>query len=308
MLFLFLGGLDYRENDAEIGYGSRGVLLDFILSLYNVMIIIALSIVNRLKYSKYSEKLIGFLSVLIFIIVVSLSGSRGIVLQFVLSVVFLFAFKRKNSISKASYLKIFLTGKNVLIIFFIFTVFGIIGYFRDQYSNINFELLYRVSEPYWYMSFKHSNKFGGDFSLLSDSFSRILQIFTNFFGSNFNGTIEGSDYYLSKYLDIEFSEGKSLPITLFGFGYLLNPYYGVIVVLFMTLLLVKFSLIINVYFSEKIIWGYEFLIFFSTSCLIIYSKSLSGVFQILIYEKFRDFLFLIFLSVLWLVSKRKIII
>jgi hypothetical protein len=187
-------------------------------------------------------------------------------------------------------------------------VFIGVGYFRDGYSNFVFETLFRLSEPFWYMSYDHSINYGGDLSILIDSVERISYIFTNTFGGTITGSIEGSDFYINKYLGIEFVEGRSLPITLFGYGYILNPYYGIVITLVITLILLKLGLILIRFFSKKILWGYEYAVYFATSCLLLYGTSLSGVFQVLIYEKFRDFLFLLALTILWLTIKKKIII
>jgi hypothetical protein len=308
VLFLVLGGLTYRETDTVYGYNYRGIYLDFILSLYDLMIVIALSVANRIKLSSTKLKPLEIIALLCFLIVIVVSGNRGIFIQFIISYVFLTLLKTKNvQLNKNQFKRLFKL-KYLSLIVLTALVFVGVGYFRDGYSNFGFETLFRLSEPYWYMSYDHSINYGGDASILVDSIERIAYIFTNTFGGTITGSIEGSDFYIYKYLGIEFVEGRSLPITLFGYGYILNPYFGVLITLIITLILLKLGLKINTFFSKKILWGYEYSVYFATSCLLLYGKSLSGVFQVLIYEKFRDFLFLLALTLLWLTIKKKIII
>ena len=307
VLFLVLGGLTYRETDTVYGYNSRGIYLDFILSLYDLMIIIALSVANRIKFSSTQLKPLEFIALLCFLIVIIVSGNRGIFIRFIISYMFLMVLKAKNVQLNMNLFKHALKLKYLSLIGLTALVFIGIGYFRDSYSNFGFETLFRLSEPYWYMSYSHAIDYGGDFSIFIDSLERIAYIFTNAFGGTITGSIEGSDFYIYKYLGIEFVEGRSLPITLFGYGYILNPYYGVLLTLFVTIILLKLGLKLNTFFSKKILWGYEYLAYFATSCLLLYDKSISGVFQVLIYEKFRDFLFLLVLTFLWLTIKKKII-
>jgi hypothetical protein len=307
ILFLVLGGLTYRETDTTFGYESRGFYLDFILSLYNVMIVIALSIANRIKYSSTKFKYLEIITLLCFLIVMIVSGNRGIFIQFIISYIFLTVLKAKNMDLNKNVFKRYFKWKYLSLIGLTLFVFIGVGFFRDNSSNFGFETLFRLSEPYWFMSYDHSINYGGDFNILTDSFNRVAYIFTNAFGGTITGSIEGSDFYIYKYLGIEFVEGRSLPITLFGYGYLLNPYFGVLVTLFITLILLKSGLNLNTFFSKKILWGYEYLVYFATSCLLLYAKSISGVFQVLMYEKFRDFIFLFALTLLWLTIKKKII-
>jgi hypothetical protein len=308
LLFLVLGGLTYRETDTVYGYNYRGFYLDFILSLYNIMVVIALSIANRIKFSSTQLKPLEFMALLCFLIAIIVSGSRGIFIQFVISFIFLKILKiNKNEIKNNIFKRLFKVKYLSLISLIAFVFIGV-GYFRDGYSNFVFETLFRLSEPFWYMSYDHSINYGGDLSILIDSVERISYIFTNTFGGTITGTIEGSDFYINKYLGIEFVEGRSLPITLFGYGYILNPYYGILITLVITLILLKLGLMLIRFFSKKILWGYEYAVYFATSCLLLYGTSLSGVFQVLIYEKFRDFLFLLALTLLWLTIKKKIII
>jgi len=305
--FSLLGGFVYRKSDVNFGASSRGLLLDFVLSLYNVMIVLALSILNRLYYTKSKVHFLGVLSILSFLTVVIISGSRGIVVQFILSAIFLFIIRIKEFKKKSRYYNLIFTKKNIVVFVMLIIGFSLVGYYRDNQTNLFFEFLFRSAEPYWYMSFIHANKYGGDILLLSDSFHRVVYIITRYLGSQISGTIEGSDFYLSNYLGFIFKQGKSLPITLFGFGYLINELFGVPLVLLITATLIKLGFSLSVMLSKKIIWGYEYLIYFATSCLLIYSKSLSGVFQLLIYEKIRDFLFLMILTLIWIIlSKRSI--
>jgi hypothetical protein len=308
VLFLVLGGLTYRETDTVYGYNYRGFYLDFILSLYNIMVVIALSIANRIKFSSTQVKPLEFMALLCFLIAIIVSGSRGIFIQFIISFIFLKIVKtNKNEFNNNIFKRLFQVKYLSLISLIAFVFIGV-GYFRDGYSNFGFETLFRLSEPFWYMSYDHSINYGGDVSILIDSVERISYIFTNIFGGTITGSIEGSDFYINKYLGIEFVEGRSLPITLFGYGYILNPYYGVLITLVTTLILLKLGLMLIRFFSKKILWGYEYAVYFATSCLLLYGTSLSGVFQVLIYEKFRDFLFLLALTLLWLTIKKKIII
>jgi len=304
ILYLLSGGLMYRENDGNLGYESRSILLKIILALYNVVIVIALSIIIRIKKARNTGKIIGGSSILFFLIVIVLSGSRGIIIQLILSAVFLFLLDKKSFSSLFNIFTAFFTFKNVLAFAILIFGFGLIGYIRDDQSDFKFQLIYRLSEPYWHMALNFSKRFGGDISVLYDSFDRIYHIISTHFGHTIDGSIEGSDYYIAKYAGIDFVEGTSLPITLFGFGFLIHPYFGVPLILILTTLLIRFSFMVNIVFSKKILWGKEFLICFTTSCLLIYSKSYSGVFQILLYEKFTAFIVLFILSQSRLILKR----
>jgi len=305
--FLLLGGLTYRETDVDLGYGSRGFYLDFILSLYNVMIIIALSIINRLEFGTKKTKLLDIFSVVSFLVLLIFSGSRGIFIQFIITYAVMTVVRADSAQLRKNFIKRYFKWKYITLLAVIISIFIGVGFYRDNYSNFEFETLFRLSEPYWFMSYIHSSGGAGDPSILIDSFERISYTVTNIFGSTITGSIEGSDYYIYKYLDIEFVEGRSLPITLFGFGYLLNSYYGVAITLFFAFLFLKVGFKLNSWFSQKILWGYEYLICFATSCILLYAKSLSGVFQVLIYEKFRDFVYLFILTMIWYIIKKKII-
>lgn len=96
LLYLVFGGLKYRDNDIVNGYQSRGSVLSFILSLYNVVIVIVIAIISRLKSKTGFRKFLGYLAVLLFVFIVILSGSRGILIQLFLSTSFLFLIKKEN--------------------------------------------------------------------------------------------------------------------------------------------------------------------------------------------------------------------
>jgi hypothetical protein len=304
VLFLIYGGLNYRENDTNLGYESRGTILNFILAFYNVVIVVALSIIIRIKKAECFGKIIGSSCILFFLIVIILSGSRGVIVQLILMTLFLFFLDKKIILNLRKIVVLFFTFKNVIAFVLLILGFGLIGYFRDNQSNFIFQLIHRLSEPYWYMSLNYSTRYGGDPSILLDSFDRIYHILSTHFGHTIVGSIEGSDYYLSEYANIDFVEGRSLPVTLFGFGFIINSYYGVPIILILTSLLIRFSFSINIFFSKKIIWGKEFLVSFTTSCLLIYGKSFSGIFQVLLYEKLTLFIVLFFLSLPWLILRK----
>ena len=295
----------YRENDVTMGYAGRSAVLRFTLSLLHVIIIITLSIITRIRKVGTIGKWIGSLSVLGFLVVMALAGSRGIMIQLILSgILFMILDKKATNITR-KWWRIIFTLKNTIAFAVLILSFGLLGLYRDNQSNLTFQLLFRLSEPYWNMALRHTKEFGGDISVLWDSATRIMQIPLQYFGHTIQGSIEGSDYYLENYINIPFIEGVSLPITLFGFGFLIHLYLGVPLVLIFVLLLLRMALFFNLYLSANIVWGKEFLVTFATSFLLIYAKSFSGVFQILLYEKLTSFLVLFFLTIPWLIINRK---
>lgn len=197
-----------------------------------------------------------------------------------------------------------LNFKNFVIFSIVTFLFGLVGYLRDSQLEFGLQLLYRLAEPYWSMTLDSSEKFGGNFNVIYDAIDRMSNVVLKHFGHSIEGSIEGSDYYLDTYAGITFTEGISLPVTIFGFGFIIDPFYGVPFILTLTIILMRLSFNFNIFLSKQILWKDEFIITFATSCLLIYSKSFSGVFLILVYEKFTTFIILFFFSKLCLALKK----
>lgn len=311
-LFYVLGhGLNVRELDVEQGYNARSVFLRLCAPFIGISQIFAAYLCVSLRANiNMVHKLRNALVILLYIALLILSGSRGYFFTFLLTALIgmSLAFPPKDKLSVRGNVsarvailwllkKIIQLGLILGTFFAITSVMAIWGSIRDKQDDRLFSILFRFSEPFWYYAQGHWQSYGGDISLYADALQRIVSLPLRWGGMEFEGSVDGSDYFLSHYLSIQFVEGVALPITVVGHGFLAAGYWGV----FVNLMIVACALFLVLrqcikmqslaYLPNGML--ITFIAYLICKSLFIYSKSLSGTFLFIVYETFRDFIFML---------------
>jgi hypothetical protein len=300
--------MSYRQNDVSTGIDSRSGLLRIAMFTIGAATVGATYIFLARGQAKAPKRILLNISVLAFLGVLAGSGSRGLILSTLITIFLGHWLKRNAKNGPSARLKfsdffssvmrkVIKLGKMMMLVGIALTLIGIWGAMRDSYESVSFSLLFRLAEPYWYFSHSTWQNTGADPSLFVDALQRIGSIPMRWFGFQFEGSVDGSDYYLDKYLGIKFREGVSLPLTLLGHGLLAGGYIGVflnffIVAAFATIL-IQFLLRILPYSPSIMI---ALLAYQLSKAVTIYSKTLSGAFLFLGYELFRDMIIIFLIA------------
>ncbi len=316
LIFLLYGGLDYRQSDVNVGYGARSMPLQIALALGNLVTISATALLVESRST--GRRGLGVMSsVLAYAFVLVLSGSRGLVVQLLLTVwialhlqlmtcrehapirnclcstmsgVIPRGFKQTVSPRLFS-VKVALLGLLTI------ALLGVWGTFRDEQQDALFATIYRAAEPYWHHALVRQREQGSDLTVLMDSVGRIASIPGRWFGVQYDSTIDGAEHILEYKLGIVPVEGVSLPITYIGEGFLLDGYSGAMLFQVLTYLMVvaSFFLLARVRGLRPSL-QVALVAFQVVKCIFLYPKSLSGVFLVMFYETLRDYIMLFFLS------------
>jgi len=314
-VYVTYGGLEYRDFDVKFGYDARSWPLKLSLTFNNIIVLCTAAMLIETQGKKLwrQSTLIAFFLIFIFV----LSGSRGIVLQVLLTIWVSLTLKnipmtkglsqlRKPEISTISVdsyknksvfeVNIF-SKKNLLIGALLVTMLGAWGVFRDDQEDILFSTIYRASEPFWHHAYVHFIENGYDTSILWNSLDRIISIPGRWFGLTYDSTIDGAEFILDQKLGIAPAEGVSLPITYVGEGFLFNGYLGA-----MLFQILVYVIAIASFYFLKIMKGLRPSLFIAlvafqiVKCIFLYPKSISGVFLVMFYETSRDYILLIIVS------------
>ena len=316
LIFLFYGGLDYRQSDVNIGYDARSIPLQFALAIGNVVTISAAAVLV-VSHSTGRRWLGAVTSVLALAFVLVLSGSRGLVVQLVLTAWIalhlhlmicreivpirncpstMVSGVRPRGLQETVAPRLF-SVKVALFGLLAIALLGVWGTLRDAQQDTLFATIYRAAEPYWHHALVRQREQGSDLTILMESIGRIASIPGRWFGVQYDFTIDGAEHILEYKLDIVSVEGVSLPITYIGEGLLLDGYSGAMLFQILTYLMVfaSFCLLARVrgLRSSLLIALVAFQV---VKCIFLYPKSLSGVFLVMFYETLRDYLLLLFLS------------
>lgn len=316
LIFLLFGGLDYRQSDVNVGYSARSIPLQIALALSNLVTICAAAVLVESR-STGRRRLGVMLSVLGLAFVLVLSGSRGVVVQLLLTVWIALHLQlttgselvpNKNcprrmvlGVVPRGFQQTFaprlFSVKVVLLGLLTIALLGVWGTYRDEQQDTLFATLWRASEPYWHHALMRQREQGSDLNVLVESVGRIASIPGRWFGIQYEFTIDGAEHILENKLGIPFVEGVSLPITYIGEGFLLNGYLGAILFQALTYLMVilSFWLLARVcgLRSSLLI---SLVAFQVVKCIFLYPKSLSGVFLVMFYETLRDYAMLFLFS------------
>jgi hypothetical protein len=315
LIFLLFGGLDYRQSDVNIGYGARSMPLQIVLALGNLVTVSAAAVLVASR-STGSRGRGGMLFVLALAFVLVMSGSRGLVVQLLLTVSIALHLQlmtcrelapikcpdsmvpdiiarapKQPDVPRLFSVKVALLGLLTI------ALLGVWGSFRDEQQDTLFATIYRAAEPYWHHALVRQREQGSDLSVLTESVGRIASIPGRWFGAQFDSTIDGAEHILEYKLDIVPVEGVSLPITYIGEGLLLGGHLGAMLFQILTYLMVitSFGLLVRLrgLRSSLLI---SLVAFQVVKCIFLYPKSLSGVFLVMFYETFRDYVMLFLLS------------
>lgn len=316
LIFLLYGGLDYRESDVNAGYGARSMPLQIALALGNLVTVSAAALL--VESHSTGRKRLGVKSlVLALAFVFVLSGSRGLVVQLLLTVWIALHLQLMRSrelvyinncpgsmvsgvIHRSHQPTVaprLLTVKIALLGLLTIVLLGVWGTFRDEHQDTLFATIYRAAEPYWHHALVRQREQGSDLNVLMESVGRIASIPGRWFGVHYDFTIDGAEHILENKLDIAYVEGVSLPITYIGEGLLLGGYLGAM--LFQTL---TYLMVVASFYMLARVRGLRpslliaLVAFQVVKCIFLYPKSLSGVFLVLFYEILRDYIILFFLS------------
>jgi|GEM_PF-1604533 len=316
LIFLLFGGLDYRQSDVDVGYAARSIPLQIAQVLGNLVTICAVAVYVESR-STGLRRLGGMLSVLALALALILSGSRGLVVQLLLTVwiaLHLQLTTCRELVPIANFPGSMASGvvprrlqhavaprlfsvKVAMLGLLTIALLGAWGAIRDEQQDTLFATLYRAAEPYWHHALVRQREQGSDLTVLMESFVRIASIPGRWFGIQYDFSINGSEHILKYKLDIDPREGVSLPITYIGEGILFDGYSGAILFQTLTYLMVvaSFWLLARVrgLRSSLIIALVAFQV---VKCIFLYPKSLSGVFLVMLYETLRDYVMLFFLS------------
>jgi hypothetical protein len=315
IVYVSFGGLEYRDFDVKYGYDARSWPLKLSLTFNNIIALCTAALLIETQGKKIWKQSTLIAVFLIFIFV--LSGSRGIVLQLLLTIWVSFFLKNtpiSNGLAKHQNLEIpsmsmdsvinkstfdfnFFSKKNIVIGALLILILGAWGVFRDNQEDILFSTLYRASEPFWHHAFVHFTENGNDISILWDSLDRIISIPGRWLGLTYESSIDGAELILDQKLGIVPSEGVSLPITYVGEGFLFHGYSGAI---FFQILV--YGIVIASFYFLKILKGVRPSLFVAlvafqvVKCIFLYPKSVSGVFLVMFYETTRDYILLLAVS------------
>lgn len=317
-IFLTSGGLTYRHQDVLTGVASRGLLLRVALTLINTTTIVAAALLLERRSWRHYALVAAYLLSLI------ASGGRGLSVQVLLCIYFArwIVTARGGSEVPSQYTtegseprpsarrgrlvreRIF-TLRNLIALGVGVIVLGIWGELRDAQHRLVFSTLLRAADPYWYLSWRHEVVNGGNFRLLWDDLYRISTLPLRWLGYHYSFGVDGASLILERYLHIPHRQGVSLPITYIGEGLLFHGVLGAIAYQGMVII----AVICNFWLmrragglkaSLKVAW----VSFEIAKCFFLYPKSLSGVFLVLYYEPWRDYLLIMILSQLCLAASR----
>lgn len=315
VLFYFGGAEDYRLSDFEQGFRSRSFLIKLVFFVQNSVNILLIYLFVAARTSTSENRYLYYIPIFIVLAITTLSDSRGIVLQYLVAAAVAISLKNQGRGQKIQRPKLSQSLKNIsffskMVFFsgFGLMIFSIWGILRDQQENSLRSILHRLAEPYWKLASVSWEHYGSDWSLVSDALYRIASIPFRWFGVSFEGTVDGSDFFLNKYLNIPYQEGVSLPITLLGHGILAGGYWGALLFfVFATFLMVASFYMIKKFPTKNNNLTLALISYQISKCLFIYSKSLSGVFLYLIYESARDFIILMFILFFIKIMGRRIL-
>ncbi|PRY84719.1 hypothetical protein [Donghicola tyrosinivorans] len=300
MIDLAGGGLSYRQDDVSTGIANRSGLLRIAIISNGAAIVGATYIFLARQHAKATKRILIDVSVFTFLGVLAASGSRGLVLSTLISIFLgnLLKNRAENGpsarVTYSNFLAIAMRkfanlGKTMILAGMALALIAIWGAQRDNYESTSFSFLFRLSEPYWHFSYSAWQTRGADPSLFTDALQRIGSIPMRWFGVQFEGSVDGAEYFLDRYLGIDYKEGVSLPLTLLGHGLLAGGYIGVFLNFF---IVAAFATALNRYllrilhFSPSTIIA--LLAYQLSKAVTIYPKTLSGAFLYLGYELFRD--------------------
>jgi hypothetical protein len=316
LVYLFSGGLDYRQNDVDMGYASRSASLRFAIVLGNLVIITVAAILIEVRASARIGWA-GSVTVAALILAFAMGGSRGLVVQLLLTVFLAFhlqatalllfsspkrrisvqAFRLAGKCRRQPAVPRVLTVRTALFGVLAVVSLSIWGVVRDGHSDALFATLHRAAEPYWHHALVYHRENGSDLTVLLDVLSRIASIPGRWFGIEYGSSIDGAEVLLESKLGIMAVEGVSLPITYLGEGFLFAGYQGAFGFQVLTCLMVFASFYLL--FLAKGIRSSLFVAFVAfqvVKTIFLYPKSMSGVFLVLFYEGLRDYLLLLLLS------------
>lgn len=306
--FCLTGGLYYRDSDVLEGYASRGMALQIVLMVQNTIIICCSYLLFTFNVLRWRKRATVVVIIALFACSIAFSGSRGILVQLALTI------WGTKLISTASSAEIYARRKGLLSLSGLITnvvtalryillgilaagALGVWGLFRDGQDDILFSTLLRAAEPYWHHAYVYHEGRGVNWNILSDALSRIMSIPQRWFGISFEGSIDGHEYILGYYLEIDSEEGVSLPITLLGHGFLFAGHIGAFAFCVFAALMVVISIrmLRALPFPNQPLYC-AFIAYQFTKCFFFYPKSLSGIFLVLFYETARDYvaLYLLF--------------
>ena len=300
LIFYLSGGTEYRVKDVDLGYANRSSFLRVILVLQNITVVMVIYLIAAFQKLDRVSRLFIFILVFLYLLVSLSSGGRGTTAQ-IITGFFVYTLIGNKSLLEEKRRKNYLIYffKNLLKTIFygsiLIFLFGYWGYLRDDLDDLSFGTIFRASEPYWYRAYLNKEN-SMSIEILVDSLQRIISIPFRWLGVEFQGSIDGKEYYLEHYLGIQFTEGVSLPITLYGQGILFSGYFGVLIFVLLTTLVITYTnrFLTNAYF-ENSNFHKAFLSYFISKCIFIYAKSLSGIFLYLVYETFRDYILVLIL-------------
>jgi hypothetical protein len=101
-----------------------------------------------------------------------------------------------------------------------FAVLAFLTFQRADGAEIGFNVLFRLSEPYWVWAFEYAQMTGGDPNVALFAVERVLSIPMRFLGTSFPFSIEGHEALFEHYFGYIQREGVSLPVTIVGEGLL----------------------------------------------------------------------------------------
>ena len=307
-LFLLGDGLSYRQNDVTFGTASRNTLLRVAVITSGAAMVGSTYLFLARGQAKAFQRVLLDITIFSYLGLLAGSGSRGLVLAALISMFIgkLLKERARNTVSERTknseilvvlFYKVANFGKVTILASLALTTIAIWGATRDNYESVSFSLLFRLSEPYWHFSFIAWQNMGADPSLFLDAIHRIGSIPLRWFGFQFPGSVDGTEYFLEAYLGIQHIDGVSLPLTLLGHGLLAGGYIGVFLNFFLVatlfILLNRFLIRSLPYFPCIIM---SLLAYQISKTVMIYPKTLSGAFLYLGYELLRDMFIVFFIA------------
>jgi hypothetical protein len=294
--FLLFGGLTYREEDVSLGFAARSPVLNLLQPFESAIQLSCTYLFLVMPRLATPLRSLAIISIVSYSSGIILSGSRGLVMQLLLSfwasrqlVAVQFPPRANSALSAA-------VGRLIKVVFYLLAalvgiaIIGVWGVYRDKTDDVVFETLFRLAEPYWYYATVYHEGRDIDWNVLGDALTRIASIPQRWFGVSFDGTIDGHEVIVEKYLGITNQEGVSLPITLVGEGQLFAGHIGAF--LFNSaaagMICLSVRIVHSLPFANKILL-ICFLANVFSRCFLLYPKSLSGTFLVLFYEVLRDY-------------------
>lgn len=308
LLFWLGGGLHYRQNDVDIGLATRSIVLRVSFFTSGVSIVGVSYLYSAGSKGKAQIGLLRNVAIFVYLGVLAGSGSRGIFLIALISMFLGRAFQRRltgtergrysvRELHQVIIKKLMNIGKLAVLAMSVLFLIAVWGATRDNYDNVYFSLMFRLSEPYWHFSFLEWEASGADGTLFIDAVQRVASIPLRWFGFEFSGSVDGTEYFLQEYLGIHYSQGVSLPLTLVGHGFLAGGYLGVFANYFIVaFLMILTNRILLRFLRYSPAWVVSILAYQVSKCVAIYPKTLSGAFLYLGYELFRDIVIIALLA------------